>query len=103
MRECLEQHKVAIMMMMVYYSNLHLGKWASRSMKELDLEMFRNMVKDFNLIDPQAPTCRSLNELDSVFVVRACACSAAVFSKKEETCRIVAWDGGFVGVLSCRC
>lgn len=70
MRECLEQHKVAIMMMMVYYSNLRLGRWSSRTMKALDLEMFRNMVKDFNLIDPQAPTCRSLNELDSVFVVR---------------------------------
>ena len=75
MRECLEQHKVAIMMMMVYYSNLRLGRWSSRTMKALDLEMFRNMVKDFNLIDPQAPTCRSLNELVSVFVVRpASAC-----------------------------
>lgn len=57
------------MMMMVYYSNLQLGRWGSQVMKQMDLDMFRSMVNDCKLIDPQAPTCRALNELDSVFVV----------------------------------
>jgi hypothetical protein len=72
-REGLEKHKVAIMMLMVYYSSLSLGTWDSGSMKQLDLDLFRNMVQDFQLIDPQSPTCRSLQELDSVFAVRCCS------------------------------
>jgi hypothetical protein len=39
-------------------------------MRQLDMQRYRTMVSDFRLIDPHAPTCRSLNELDSIFVVR---------------------------------
>ena len=57
-------------MMFIFYSNVVLGRWRSDAMLKIDLERFRLMVADLRVVDARARTCRSVNELDAVFVVR---------------------------------
>jgi hypothetical protein len=71
-KQALERHAVVVAMLFLYYSNVLIGRWTSDNMKKLDLERFRAMVDDMRVVDPQGATCRTVNELDAVFVVRAC-------------------------------
>jgi hypothetical protein len=73
-KHSLERHATVIAMTFLFYSNVVLGKWISDNMRKLDLERFRVMATDFRIVDPRGRTCKSMNELDAVFVVRmACA------------------------------
>ena len=68
-REALAAHAPLIAQMFAFYASTTLGKWRSSDMRKLDLERFRIMVADFDLVDARRPSCKSLNELDAVFVV----------------------------------
>jgi hypothetical protein len=56
----------------MYYSTYTAGSWKSAEMLTMTLERFRFLVRDTAIVDPRGKTCRSMNELDSVFVVRLC-------------------------------
>lgn len=71
----LQRHTVAVAMMFIFYSNVVLGRWRSDSMLKIDLERFRLLVADLRVVDARGRTCRSVNELDAVFVVRTLTAS----------------------------
>jgi hypothetical protein len=56
----------------MYYSNFTAGSWKSAETLTMTLERFRFFVRDTAIVNPRGKTCRSMNELDSVFVVSLC-------------------------------
>jgi hypothetical protein len=68
-KECLQKHSLVVAMMLIYYSNICIGKWSSDNMRKLDRERFRILIEDIRIIDPKARSCRNINELDGVFAV----------------------------------
>lgn len=70
-RAALERHATALAFMFTYYANIVLGKWTSDAVQKMDLERFRIMVEDLEIIDARGTTCRTVNELDAIFVVRS--------------------------------
>jgi hypothetical protein len=68
-KEGLQKHSLVVAMMLIYYSNICIGKWRSNNMRKMDLDRYRTLIEDIKIVDPKGHTCRSLNELDAVFAV----------------------------------
>lgn len=70
-KDVLGQQCVAISMMFIYYSNMAggPGPWTSAGALAMTMEAFRLFVRDTFIINPKGRSCRTMSELDAVFVV----------------------------------
>jgi uncharacterized membrane protein YobD (UPF0266 family) len=66
----IQKHSMVIAMMFIYYSSIPPTRWCSSDIRKMNLERFRAMVEDIQILDPKAASCHSMHELDSIFVVR---------------------------------
>lgn len=67
----MQKHKVTLAMIFLYYSMAVRGTWKSTEIMALNMEQFRIFILDICILNPTAKSYRNMNELDSVFVVRA--------------------------------
>jgi hypothetical protein len=71
-RDALAKHSVALALVFTFFAN-ESGGFKSGNVHSMSLEHFRMFVAATSIIDPRGKACRSMNKLDSVFVVRCFA------------------------------
>jgi len=70
-KAALQRFTVTLAMTFVYYSMALAAGWTSEGAFCMTLERFRAFAANICVVDPLGKTCRKMNELDCVFVVRS--------------------------------